>query len=1208
MFGVDYDINIIKESGFDYQKLKLQAFIDETMKALQEKSFRGLYLRLQFWINQVYKSLLAQLNNWNFKLSKNHIKVMKTIVWFLTYMRDVVMDLKIHGVADYESYDWQKQMRLTWNATEPGCKVEWGGWSTYQGNEYLGSQVRLIITPLTNRYFVFLSAALREKSGAIFQWTPGHSHANSVFEDFASIWTVPLRCIQITDLVSSSIIQYLNGAALTNTWIHYKNLDKLCYSEFRSFVKELQMVQQQFIISELANESEQSSNQGSNSDDEDKNFESSQAELSLHSEQAEQVPTPKKAPSKDQEIPYHRGLYSKTVSFAIFGSFRHEFSSEQARMCRKYWSAAQSGFRILGLVKPDNTIAYEVILSWEGFREEAKAYSKMIIYFFKIIEKLGGEESQRFSEVGVHLTQKDGWMIARLARNIADGFLKDNGEKVENENEGKQPIVVQVEKQFELFEQELKDKQEKKRRMIEEYSVINAWELFCKSKIRSAFVRSFDNANWDPDEKFEYMIGEAKQQWRDWKTGKVDDFTDLSFKIAEGTEIPGQNIEVFEPEQSDIDKQRLKYVKVISDKMKQDYACPNLSLANKVYSIYEALKYSKGVVIVGPRWSGKTTIIKYLGELMQNQQPKIEMRTSVLNPDIYQIDQLYGSADTGITNPELIENKESWMRIASITSSVLKIALNGFKYLQGDSEEVSEEEHESERPLQNSSDEENVEDVEQEHPKLLKTLLFEARTINPLWSDWLIHYFKEANALNIISNKNWENNLDNHEINSNITLRFPNWATWLLPKDLLLMFETDSIENATPSFLHNVSVIPTEESSVTWEQLFEKGKAQLKNFIKNEVVSQIQHFDSFDETFNEFVIPFIKKLDSTSRIKSNSFWQMKSLVIRFFKFLDGLLSSLMWVERDLRIKDDPIFLPIKAKANMIVSNLSLMAVVWTFGAILNHDLRRLFEDLFFQYRRKFDLKLTGNLGSNSVTGRNAKVTLFDIYFDIERLNWDLISERIGSRISEKQLARSHLDPQSQHIIVSSQEIAQGMLLFDTLLEHKSFHIMFEGKDATHKTTVLSSISKKQKQKWRSIWIPLSVTTTINKWRKVYEKFFKTSENRHILTPIDSLKPLFIIDDLHLEDHLTSNFSEFLRMWENYGGYYNIENGQFVNIENLRVLCSRNPRMLKGKQDNDRFTYYINTIYFDELDNDRFRMFVQEWLTNKSWSTSKLVNK
>lgn len=109
----------------------------------------------------------------------------------------------------------------------------------------------------------------------------------------------------------------------------------------------------------------------------------------------------------------------------------------------------------------------------------------------------------------------------------------------------------------------------------------------------------------------------------------------------------------------------------------------------------------------------------------------------------------------------------------------------------------------------------------------------------------------------------------------------------------MMMFEADSIKDVSPSFLNNVTVIPTEESSITWEQLFEKGKAQLKSFIKNETVSQIQHLESFDETFNEFVIPFIKKLDSTARIKSNSFWQMKSLVIRFFKFLDGLISSMM---------------------------------------------------------------------------------------------------------------------------------------------------------------------------------------------------------------------------------------------------------------------------------------------------------------------------
>ena len=35
-------------------------------------------------------------------------------------MRDVVLELQVKGVTEYDSYEWQRQMRLTWNATEPG--------------------------------------------------------------------------------------------------------------------------------------------------------------------------------------------------------------------------------------------------------------------------------------------------------------------------------------------------------------------------------------------------------------------------------------------------------------------------------------------------------------------------------------------------------------------------------------------------------------------------------------------------------------------------------------------------------------------------------------------------------------------------------------------------------------------------------------------------------------------------------------------------------------------------------------------------------------------------------------------------------------------------------------------------------------------------------------------------------------------------------
>ena len=330
---------------------------------------------------------------------------------------------------------------------------------------------------------------------------------------------------------------------------------------------------------------------------------------------------------------------------------------------------------------------------------------------------------------------------------------------------------------------------------------------------------------------------------------------------------------------------------------------------------------------------------------------------------------------------------------------------------------------------------------------------------------------------------------------------------------------------------------------------------------------------------------------------------MKSLTIRFFKFLDGLLSNLVAIEKELKSKDDPVFLPIKTQGESVTLNICLMAVVWSFGAILNQDMRKRFEDTFLQYRRKFDLKISGNLGTGGFgQGKASKISLFEIYFDLERLQWDLVAERLGTRVSEGYQAKNN------QIVIPSLEISQGMLLFDTLMSKKSYNIHFEGKGACQKTTVLSNISNKQRSKFRSIWIPLTISNTIEKSRKVFEQFYKTSENRFILTPIDSYKPLFIIDDLHLEENVKTSFSEFFRMWDTYGGYYHLENGYFANVEELRLLCASNPQVKRSKSHSDRLTYYTNTIYFDELDSDRFRMFVQNWLTNKSWNTSKLVNK
>ena len=121
---------------------------------------------------------------------------MQTIINFLSYMRDVVFELKSKGTSNLQDFDWQKQVRLTWQGSEEsrGCKVDCGAWSTYQANEYIGNHVtRIPLTPLTNKYFVFISAALREKSAVLFRCVPSHDYCEDVLSDFANLCTVPFK-------------------------------------------------------------------------------------------------------------------------------------------------------------------------------------------------------------------------------------------------------------------------------------------------------------------------------------------------------------------------------------------------------------------------------------------------------------------------------------------------------------------------------------------------------------------------------------------------------------------------------------------------------------------------------------------------------------------------------------------------------------------------------------------------------------------------------------------------------------------------------------------------------------------------------------------------------------------------------------------------------------------------------------------------------
>jgi dynein heavy chain len=81
------------------------------------------------------------------------------------HARDVIDRLIKAGTTSVLDFQWVSQLRFYWTADQGGCIVK-QVLSTFQyGYEYQGNNGRLVITPLTDRCYMTLGAALFTRRG-----------------------------------------------------------------------------------------------------------------------------------------------------------------------------------------------------------------------------------------------------------------------------------------------------------------------------------------------------------------------------------------------------------------------------------------------------------------------------------------------------------------------------------------------------------------------------------------------------------------------------------------------------------------------------------------------------------------------------------------------------------------------------------------------------------------------------------------------------------------------------------------------------------------------------------------------------------------------------------------------------------------------------------------------------------------------------------
>jgi hypothetical protein len=379
--------------------------------------------------------------------------------------------------------------------------------------------------------------------------------------------------------------------------------------------------------------------------------------------------------------------------------------------------------------------------------------------------------------------------------------------------------------------------------------------------------------------------------------------------------------------------------------------------------------------------------------------------------------------------------------------------------------------------------------------------------------------------------------------------------------------------------------VNTQDLDVTKEALFTRHLKITKEKKQEKLFRRFKaDFSIIENCCNEFVMPFINILNAQPLIKEKcSLWNVKTLTNQFFVLLNAILTRLTDNVEANKNNDDPWEYPFWETVKDTLWSCVLLAFVWSFGAVLNKEMRRIFDDKFGQFKTKFNI--------NFSTPQKQRFFLFDYFFDVERLTWGLITEKLEYRL------KLHYDAHMQQIFIPTSEISQAFFVQDHLVycidkdKDLNKHLRLIGPSSSSKTVVLHTFATKISTPVKTVMVPLSAYLSTAKLRKIIEENY-VPKRRNYLVPKDPKKRLvLVIDDVHMQRNLKVEVLEFLRSWSIAKGYFDVPAGHFKRVEDFSTIIAENADFVSTSKKSERFMQMTTTIYCEEITIDKFKPYV-----------------
>jgi len=184
-----------------------------------------------------------------------------------------------------------------------------------------------------------------------------------------------------------------------------------------------------------------------------------------------------------------------------------------------------------------------------------------------------------------------------------------------------------------------------------------------------------------------------------------------------------------------------------------------------------------------------------------------------------------------------------------------------------------------------------------------------------------------------------------------------------LTDEMRMIFEVNSLENATPATVSRAGILYINESDIGWMPYVE-------SWVANNIEAEKQR-EFLPTYFSKYIEPLRKALrKTTSNLVPVRIINQVTTVCRL---LDGLLP--------------------KTESNLdVVLNVFAFALIWAMGGALKVESRSKFHEIFTEIVKEVEIVSPEKLVEAS--SNNVEVTVFDFYYDLNSKSWKTWSSRV----------------------------------------------------------------------------------------------------------------------------------------------------------------------------------------------------------------------